>query len=226
MDVKKHFGADLEKKKKSFLAIGLLFSLAIVLAAFEFRTIELPPTPIGEIIMVDDFIDIIPVSFPKPPPPPPPPPPTAQIEIVKNNVTINKSIEIIIPETSIDTKINYTFPVLDEPEDELKEDDPFRIVGEMPQFLGGEEALFKYLAENIKYPPMAIDAGVKGKVYVTFVVEKNGSISDVKILHGIGGGCDQEAIRVVMDMPLWSPGKQRGKPVRVQYNLPINFILR
>jgi protein TonB len=96
----------------------------------------------------------------------------------------------------------------------------------MPAFPGGEEELFKYLSKNIKYPSMARENGISGTVYVTFVVETNGDITDVKKLRGVGGGCDEEAIRVVKAMPGWSAGKQNGKPVRVQYNLPIKFTLR
>ncbi len=76
------------------------------------------------------------------------------------------------------------------------------------------------------YPDMAKDAKIEGKVYLTFVVDRDGGITGVKVLRGIGGGCDEEAVRVVKNMPRWNPGKQRGKPVRVQYNLPINFILK
>jgi periplasmic protein TonB len=83
----------------------------------------------------------------------------------------------------------------------------------------------KFLQDNIKYPQMARESGIQGTVYVTFVVERNGSVTDVKILRGIGGGCDEEAVRVVQNMPKWEPGKQRGKPVRVQFNMPIKFTL-
>jgi protein TonB len=86
--------------------------------------------------------------------------------------------------------------------------------------------LMKYLSENIKYPPLAKESGIQGRVFINFVVEPNGSISNVKVLRGIGGGCDEEAVRVVEKMPKWSPGKQRGKPVRVSYNLPVKFTLQ
>ena len=102
----------------------------------------------------------------------------------------------------------------------------FTIVEEMPSFPGGESKLFEYLGKNVKYPQMATDMGISGVVYVTFVVDEHGKVKDPKVLRGIGGGCDEEAIRVVKNMPTWEPGKQRGKPVRVQYNLPIRFTLR
>ena len=86
-------------------------------------------------------------------------------------------------------------------------------------------ARMKFLQDNIKYPIMAKESGIQGTVYVTFVVERSGAVTDVKILRGIGGGCDEEALRVVKNMPKWEPGKQRGKPVRVQFNMPIKFTL-
>jgi len=85
--------------------------------------------------------------------------------------------------------------------------------------------LMTYLGNNIKYPQLARESNIQGIVYVSFIVEANGSISNVKLARGIGGGCDDEAVRVVKDMPKWNPGKQRGKPVRVQFNLPVRFIL-
>ena len=84
----------------------------------------------------------------------------------------------------------------------------------------------KYLRKNIKYPAMAKESGISGTVHVTFVINKNGEIKDAKVIRGIGGGCDKEALRVVKNMPKWNAGKQRGKPVRVQYNLPVRFLLR
>ena len=100
------------------------------------------------------------------------------------------------------------------------------LVEDGPEFPGGAEALYKYLVENIKYPEQAKNDGIQGRVYVTFVVEKDGSITGAKVLRGIGSGCDEEALRVVEAMPKWTPGKQLGEPVRVQFNLPIVFKLQ
>ncbi|NLL27453.1 MAG: energy transducer TonB [Bacteroidales bacterium] len=105
-----------------------------------------------------------------------------------------------------------------------KTEDIFVLVEKQPEFPGGESALIEYINKNISYPQQARDKNIQGTVFVTFVIEANGSISNAKILKGIGGGCDEEAIRIVKNMPPWEPGKQRGKPVRVQYNLPIKFI--
>ena len=95
----------------------------------------------------------------------------------------------------------------------------------MPQYTGGEEAMMKYVAENIKYPQAAKDKNIGGRVFVSFVIEKDGSVNEVKVMRGIGGGCDEEAVRVIKGMPKWKPGIQKGKPVRVSYMMPLNFKL-
>jgi len=105
------------------------------------------------------------------------------------------------------------------------QDVPQVAVQEMPAFTGGESELYKFLSANLRYPAEAKELGVQGKVYVEFVVERDGSISNVNIKRGIGAGCDEEAARVVSSMPKWNAGKQNGQPVRVLFVLPIKFIL-
>lgn len=102
---------------------------------------------------------------------------------------------------------------------------PYTIVEQMPEFPGGDDSLEAFLVREIKYPPNARNMSVTGTVYVGFVVMKSGEISDVKVLRGIGSGCDEEAVRVVKLMPKWKPGEQEGKKVDVKYNLPIKFKL-
>lgn len=102
-----------------------------------------------------------------------------------------------------------------------KKEEVFMVVEEQPYL----ENLYEFLGSNIKYPEEAKELGIQGKVFVTFVVEKDGSITEVKVIRGIGGGCDEEAVRVVQSMPKWTPGKQRGVPVRVQFNIPVKFTL-
>ena len=119
----------------------------------------------------------------------------------------------------------------DHPKDQVMPDDdtntpPPTIVQEMPEFPGGDVARISFFASNIKYPMIARETGVQGQVYFTFVVEKDGSISGLKLLRGIGAGCDDEAERVIAMMPKWKPGRQNGKEVRVQFNMPISFILK
>lgn len=222
MERKKNPEVDLEKRKSSFMWMGLLFALAIVLVAFEWKVFDKVNTGPAELNL--DLIEeeIIPQSIQKPPPPPPPPAPTTVIEIVDDEQEIEEELEIEDLEVQEDTEIE----IIEEVQEEVIEEEVFTIVEEMPAFPGGEAKLFEYLGKNIKYPQIAKEAGISGVVYVNFVVGAQGNITDVKVLRGIGGGCDEEAVRVVKNMPKWKPGKQRGKPVKVSYNLPIRFSLK
>ena len=101
----------------------------------------------------------------------------------------------------------------------------FTLTDEMPWFPRGDKGRVKFLKNNIIYPNMARESGIQGTVYVTFIVEKDGSLSDVRILRGIGGGCDEEVIRIVKKMPKWKPGRLDDKPVRVQFIMPVKFTL-
>ena len=126
--------------------------------------------------------------------------------------------------THIETE-NQTSQNNDDEQNVYEEDEIYQKVDEMPSFPGGETKLMEYVGKNLKYPQEAREKGVQGRVFVGFVVEPDGSISDVKLLRGIGGGCDEEAIRVVKSFPKWKPGKHQGKFVRVSYMLPVNFKL-
>jgi protein TonB len=101
----------------------------------------------------------------------------------------------------------------------------FVVAEEQAEFPGGLDSMYAYIVKNLKYPELAKEKGIEGRVFVQFVIEKDGSISNVKILRGIGGGCDEAAVEMIKNMPKWKPGTQRGKPVRVQFNLPIKFEL-
>ncbi len=223
MDLKKNPEVDLEKKRRLFFVAGLVFAASLTLVAFEWKAFEAELMDLGNVEIQLEEEEMIPITRQQPPPPPPPPPPQQIIEIVEDDEEIEEELEIESTEVDEST----TIEIIDMPE-EVVEEEPeiFLIVEDPPSFPGGEEEMFKYLGKNIKYPPMAKDAGIQGIVYVTFVVMENGDIDQVKVLRGIGGGCDEEAIRVVKNMPSWKPGKQRGKSVRVQFNLPIRFTLQ
>lgn len=222
MNNKKSPEADLEKRRISLIIMGLVFATALVLVAFEWRTYETSVTDLGELQLDLLEEELIPPSQQQPPPPPPPPAPTTIIEIVEDEEEIEE--EMIMPDLEIteDTEIEE----IEDVTEEVTEEQIFTIVEEMPEFPGGEGELFSYLRKNVKYPAIAKDAGIQGTVYVSFVVFTDGTIRDVKVLRGIGGGADEEAVRVVKSMPKWKPGKQRGKSVKVQYNLPIKFTLQ
>jgi len=225
MEAKKSPKADLEGKKVIFTQIGLIIALAATLLAFEWKSYDKTVEGFGERVVEDVPEEIIPITEQKvKPPPPPPPKKVVQINVVEDDVEVEEDLTIDV-EADEETVVEDYVPI--EVEEEVVEEAPiFTVVESMPEFKGGMAELYKYLGNNIKYPVMAKESGIQGKVYVTFVVERDGSITDVRVLRGIGGGCDEEAVRVVQDMPKWTPGKQRGKPVRVQYNLPVRFTLQ
>ena len=105
-------------------------------------------------------------------------------------------------------------------------DKVFEKVEDMPEFPGGEQAMMDFVSKNVVYPQEAQEKGISGRVFVSFIVEKDGSVNEVKVMRGIGGGCDDEAVRVIKAMPKWKPGKMKGKPVRVSYMMPITFKLQ
>lgn len=105
------------------------------------------------------------------------------------------------------------------------DDEVFVVVEEQAEFPGGLDSMYAYIVKNLKYPEAAKEKGIEGRVFVSFIIEKDGSISNVKILRGIGGGCEEAAVEMIKNMPKWKPGKQRGKPVRFQFMLPIKFEL-
>lgn len=225
MEAKKSKKADLESKKAIFLQIGLIVSLGVVLLAFSYKTYE--RTSVLDIqVQVDDTPEeIIPITKQEvKPPPPPPPKQVTVINIVEDDVEVEDDIDIDV-EADQETIVEDFVPIVEE-EEEVQEMEIFTVVESMPSFPGGDAARMRYLQENIKYPQMARESGIQGTVYVTFVVETNGEVTDIRILRGIGGGCDEEAIRVIEQMPKWNAGMQRGKPVRVQFNMPIKFTLQ
>jgi protein TonB len=224
MEAKKSPKADLEKKRVFFIQIGLIVALAVVLFAFEWKSYDKSESSLGQRAIDNTPEEIIPITKQEvKPPPPKPPPQTTILNIVEDDVEIDDDIEIDA-EADENTEMQEYIPV-DDDEEEVQEMEIFTVVEDAPGFPGGDEARIKYLQNNIKYPQMARESGIQGTVYVTFVVERDGKVTNVQILRGIGGGCDEEAIRVIKNMPRWNPGKQRGKPVRVQFNMPIVFKL-
>lgn len=160
----------------------------------------------------------------KPPPPPPPAPKlTDLIDIVEDDTNIDEELEI---QDAEDDSENQEVPDVTDFGDYEGEDTGeaqiFQVVEDMPAFPGN---VTKWISKNVKYPVLAMENGIQGKVFVQFVIEKDGSITDVKVSRGVDASLDKEAVRVVKAMPKWKPGKQRGKPVRVSYTLPIFFQL-
>lgn len=223
MEAKKTAKADLESKKRVFLQIGIIIAMVAVWSAFEWKQYERQVVDLG--VLEIDFIEEedIPITRPETPPPPPPPEPSMELIIVDDDVEIDEEFMIDM-EATVFTEVSEFAPIIVE-EEEVAEDVIFTVVEDQPGFPGGDEARMRFLQENLKYPTMAREAGIQGTVFVTFVVERDGSVTDVRVLRGIGGGLDEEAVRVVRMMPKWNPGRQRGQPVRVQFNMPIRFVL-
>lgn len=226
MEEKKSPKANLENKKLMFMQIGMVISLFIAWLAFNHKSYdkrEIDPSLLRQTEVLDEeMVEITKQEEPKPQPVEMPKQ-TTQLEIVEDDVEV-EDIEINAEVEQNEVIEEYVAPEV--VEDEVVEQEIFKIVEEMPSFPGGEAKLMEFVAKNVKYPQIARETGIQGRVFVNFVVEPDGSVSNVSVLRGIGGGCDEEAMRVVKTMPKWKPGKQRGKPVRVQYMLPVNFKLQ
>ena len=216
MEPKKNLEVDLERKKGLFLQIGLVIALLLVLGAFEYKTYEKIAYNLGSLSLDDLEEEIIPITKQEIKPPPPPPPPPEVIEIVEDDVEIEDEIEIEDTESDEDEEIE----IIEEDDDEF-----FMVVENMPEFPGGDLGLMKYIQKHVKYPAIAKEYNITGKVYVSFIVDKSGSVTNVKIVRGVDKNLDAEAVRVVKSLPKYKPGKQRGKSVRVMFTIPINFTL-
>jgi protein TonB len=226
MEVKKSPKADLESKKTVFMQIGLVVVLSLVFIAFEWTSTETNVNEGLKIVEEEVEEEIIPITRQeevKPPPPPPPPKVTDVLNIVEDDVELDEELIIEDTEATEDTEVDFSDI---QTEEEVEESPVFFIVEDMPEFPGGEAALHKYLATSVEYPVIAQENGIQGRVYVKFVINTDGSVTDVQIARGVDPSLDKEALRVVKNMPKWKPGKQRGKAVRVSYTVPINFVLQ
>ena len=216
MEPKKNPEISLEKKKGLFFQIGLVVTLVIVLGAFEWKSYEKVDYNLGQLNLDDLEEEIIPITRQEITPPPPPPPPPEVIVIVEDIVEI-------VDEAKIETTESDEMVAIEIEEE--SDEEFFMVVENMPEFPGGELGLMKYIQKNVKYPPIAKEYNITGKVYVSFIVDKSGSVTDVKIVRGVDKSLDAEAVRVVKSLPKYKPGKQRGKAVRVMFTIPINFTL-
>jgi len=215
--------AGVERYRPVFTQIGLVIALGISLMAFEWKTYEKAAIILVGASPIFEIEEFAPITMqPKPPPPP--------ISIAR--FTLNDNPEIDLPELNIDASIDANLP--DEPwtppalPDELPEpDDIPRLHAEvMPSFPGGEAAMHKFLSERLRYPQQAKAAGISGTVYLSFVVERDGRITEIEVLRGGEAGLGEEAVRVVNLMPFWNPGIQAGRPVKVKFTMPIKFVLQ
>jgi protein TonB len=229
MELKKNPQVDVYRMTNLFFNLGLVISLSIVFGIFQYRVYD--DAELVDLGVVHDRMEEI-MEIP-PTTQPPPPPPMAQLpEIVEvaNEVLIMEEIELNLDmEMNENTSIlqtTYQEPMINEPTEE-KADKIFSIVEVQAEPVGGVKAFYEYVSSQLKdnYPSQAQRMNIQGVVYIQFVVEKDGSITDVQAVKGIGGGCDELAIKVLENSPKWNPGKQRGKAVRSRKMVPIRFKL-
>lgn len=232
---------DLNDKRLIFFEIGLIIALCSMLLLFNWKSIEQEFN--APITYDPDWDRVQTIETPTPatrqrtfaPPPP---------EVAISKAPLSGNIETVLIDmletemasTEI-TQGDVALPasaftgespaVLVPAEDRVGgESEVFVVVEEMPRFPGGDQALLNYLSENLRYPSLAIESKIQGLVVVQFIIDEFGQISGPVVLRGIGGGCDEEALRVIQKMPAWKPGKQRNRPVKVRYNLPVRFQLK
>ena len=224
MEVKKSPKADLERGKTMGILMGMIVGLAVLFVGFEWSDREI------SIVTSEGVADIIAeeeVEITRPEDTPPPAPAVAEVlTVVEDDVKLD-DVDIVSSEDDASSAQveAYTPPAVVEEEEESSQQ-IFTVVETMPEFPGGQGALLQYLAKSIKYPVIAQENGIQGRVSCSFVVNKDGSIVDAEVIRGVDPSLDKEALRVINSMPKWSPGKQRGKPVRVKYTVPVTFRLQ
>lgn len=228
MELKKSPKADLENKRPIFLELGLIIAIAVCLFGFKSYNKVNQTKALGTLEGKNLVEELPPVTRPEETPPEAPKlPKVADLILIVDNLTEVNGDPVIDDSGADENTVIYALPQLDNNKDKKDvEETIFVFAEEMPEFPGGEKALLSFLSQNIKYPPIAAETGIKGKVIVNFIVNTDGSISGAKVLRSVDQSLDKEALRVVSSMPRWKPGKQSGKLVRVTYSVPINFMLQ
>lgn len=218
---KKVAEVDVHRYRGIIANIGLALSMAIVLSAFEFPDFEERHLVVGDNFIIPD-IDTMQTIITKHKEPKPPKVKNPKIEeVIEEEVP---EIEFEIDEPDELDIVEEVF-VEEEPEEIEEVIDVHDFLAEGAKPVGGMESFYKFVKKNIRYPNMARRNGVQGKVYVQFIVDKDGSLTDVRVMRGIGAGCDDEAVRILEKAPKWEPGKQRGRPVKQRIVIPIHFLL-
>ncbi len=228
MELKKNEKANLENKKSLFLQIGLIIALIICIGAMEWTSGQKKDSAFAG--MTEEAIEEeqIPVTEETPPEEMPPPEVTVTdlFEIVEDDVVIDTDVKFEDDETSEDKVVEIYAPVLQAEEEEVEEE-IFVIVEDMPKFKGGDINTFRdWVQKRVRYPELASENGIQGRVFITFVVETNGNVSNVSVSRSVDALLDEAAKEAVAASPKWEPGMQRGRPVRVRYSIPIIFQLQ
>lgn len=227
-EVKKSPKANLEKHRNTYILMGLVLGVSIIFFAFEWsaETRKLDESVLVQDVLAEEEIEITQREPTPPPPPPPPEPETPEIiEVVEEKVETKIEIRSEDDQSKIQAE-TFVPPPPPKPKQEEATEEIFVVVEEQPEFPGGNAAMMKFLGDNIRYPVIAQENGIQGRVICNFVVERDGSITDVQVVRGVDPSLDREAIRVIQQMPRWKAGKQRGAPVRVRFTLPVVFRLQ
>lgn len=229
MEIKKSPKADLEGGKLTGILMGMVFALAVLFVGFEWsnRDIQIAQSEGVSDIIAEEEIEITRPEDTPPPPPPPPAPVTAEeLNIVEDDVELEQQDILSSEDNQKEAQVQtYVAPAVVEEEEESSQQ-IFTVVEQMPEFPGGQGALLQYLAKSIKYPVIAQENGIQGRVSCSFVINRDGAIVDAEVIRGVDPSLDKEALRVINTMPKWKPGMQRGKPVRVKYTVPVTFRLQ
>ena len=229
MEIKKSEKANLENKKLLFIELGLVVSLGITLLAFEWTSKETKVSTLEDTTEVVLEEEIIPITQDTPPPPPAAPKIPVlsdQIDIVDDEIEVNDDMFMNLED---DASLGVEIMDYVEVEEEVVEEEaiPFQLVEEKPSFQGGDANQFsKWVNSRLEYPEIAKENGVQGRVTLQFTVEKDGTVTKVRVLRGVDPSLDKEAVRVVSMSPKWKPGKQRDRAVPVTYTFPVIFQLR
>ncbi len=231
MEIKKSPKADLERGKGLSLLLGFVVGLSVLFVGFEWSTRDVmvvtESDQVADVIAEEEVEITRQENTPPPPPPPAAPVVTEVLNVVEDDVELEQQDILTSEDSQMDAQtVTYTPPPAVEEEEEEAAQQIFTVVEEMPEFPGGAGELMKYLAKSIKYPVIAQENGIQGRVICTFVVNRDGSIVDAEVVRGVDPSLDKEALRVIQSMPKWKPGKQRGKPVRVKYTVPVTFRLQ
>jgi protein TonB len=228
MEIKKSKKADLEGGKALSLFMGMVIALAIMFVGFEWGTHDVVVASSDAVadIIAEEEIEITRPEEVQPLPPPPEQVVSEVLTVVEDDVELEQQEILSSEDNQMEAQIQtYVAPVVVEEEEESAQQ-IFTIVEEMPHFPGGDGELLSFLSRSIKYPIIAQENGIQGRVHCTFVVNRDGTVVDAEILRGVDPSLDKEALRVINTMPKWVPGKQRGKPVRVKFNVPVTFRLQ
>lgn len=228
MEVKKSASASLENKSHDFLLMGLIVALGFLFIIFEWTTTDMEKMKIEEENFIAEEEEMMEVTVQKdvPPPPPPPvqaPPPPVVAPSITTVSNDQKDDDVQFKSSEDDgSEVDQTPVSSNEPE-VVEEEEVFVRVEVQPSFPGGPKKMMEYLQKNLKYPASCQEAGIQGRVIVSFVVEKDGKISKVEVIRPVNEKLDAEAVRVVQSMPSWTPGEQQGKKVRSKFQLPVVF---